>query len=56
MYILHFISSHFSLALYTVMPHKSCFLVYQKAPQISISCYCYWVISSEKSTRTVSNY
>lgn len=56
MYILHFISSHFSLALYTVMPHESCFLVYQKAPKISISCYCCWVISSEKASVRISNY
>ena len=33
MYILHFISFYFSFASYTVMPHKSCFLVYQKAPK-----------------------
>lgn len=57
MYILHFISPHFSLASYTVvMPPNSCYLVYQKAPKMEICCCCYWLLSSEKSRVVICNY
>lgn len=30
------------------MPHKSCFLIYQKDPQVDISCYQCWIFPFEK--------